>query len=610
MKGWLIGVVLALVLAAGWLATSRGTMVEKGVERFAMRRLAADPAGSGDASLSPDGERFITSLKRGGQWDLWMFEISSGAWTRLTDHPADDFEARFSPDGSSVVFTSRRSGQKDLWLLSLASGELQRLTTSEEDDEYPAFSADGRRVVYTTGAWTERRFAVVEAATGRSRSLTEPFPFGGACTFHPDGASLFCHTYDQGSGRLQRRWLDGAEVTPLTAGADWDYKPAPSPDGAWLAFSRSQEGPGDLWLLSLEDGRARALVQSPYEDRWPQWDASGERLFFHRLADRGVGLKVLDRRSGEVVTVVGPEEEPIGGSFGPRGERVVYCAQSAERKVLRLLDLTTGERRELDTGGGDACYPDFSPDGTWIAFASRRALGERWQISAVRPDGGGLMQLTAEVEGLRGLDGPIDVSPDGRRIVFHGDTEPFAADLYTVDLERRQVEKLVDDPWFDEAPSWTPDGEGVVFMSTRGGDWTWGFFRLSLEDGRVESLDEPDYLQRNYPRQGADGVLVWTFYGDDGVETLAERTPGGEVRVWTEAGAGARWPSLSADGRRILYTAVERRVEYWLIEHPLGRGSPAHAAPRSQRRNAALPALDGRVALSARERSPVDLFRR
>ena len=54
----------------------------------------------------------------------------------------------------------------------------------------------------------------------------------------------------------------------MTIGPAWDYKPTTSPDGQWVAFSRSHEGPARIWLLPAEGGRARPLTRSPYDDRW------------------------------------------------------------------------------------------------------------------------------------------------------------------------------------------------------------------------------------------------------------------------------------------------------------------------------------------------------
>lgn len=538
---------------------------------FTLRMLATDPAGGGDASISPDGKRFIITSKRGGNWDLWTFELATARWSRLTDDPADDFEGKWSPDGRSLVFTSTRTGNKDVWLLSLDNGSLRPLTASPEEEEYPAWSPDGRWIFYSGGPWGTRDFFVVPAAGGEPRKLTAKPGWAGACTFAAGGDSLVCHRYDTGSGDLQRLSLDGA-AEPLSNGTDWDYKPAESPDGKWVAFSRSREGPSGIWLMPAKGGEARPLTASPYEDRWPTWNAGGDRIFFHRVVDRGTAVKALDRKTGALRTLVGPGERPLQASLDPEGRRLVYCAETGGGRVLRLLDLATRERRTLDTGPGEACFPRFSPDGARIAFAARRQ--ERWEVAVLSADGSKLADLTAGREGLRGLDGPLDWTPDGRRILFQSDTKAFAANLFTVDVATRQIARLTDDGWFDEAPSWTPDGRSVLFMSTRGGDWTWGLFRLTPGDPKpIEVFAGPDYTEKNFPRMGPDGAIVWSSYDDQGIERLVERAPGGKVRVLAPD-AGARWPSYAPGGREVVFTTVARQVEYWLAENPFGPGSP------------------------------------
>ena len=549
------------------------------------RLLASDPAGSGDATLSPDGRRFVISSKRSGQWDLWSYEIAEETWTRLTDSPAEDFEARWSPDGGTLVFTSTRGGSKDLWLLDLADGGLTQLTDAPDDEEYPAFSPDGRTVVYTGGPWEARTFYTVPVSGGEGRPThMQPLPAGGACTYAPDGRGLWCHTYHRGSGDLERRSLISGEVHQRTFGGDWDYKPMASPDGRWVAFSRSREGPADIWLLDTVNGRTHPLVESPHEDRWPNWSADGRLLFFHRLVDQGIALKLFERSSGEVRTLVGVEEEPLMGSFDADGERAVYCARAGTATILRSLDLRSGVRRDLELGLDDACFPAVSPDGRRLAFVGRERRGQRWDVAVVplgsrgKAPGTGSQEalevvgkprwLTAGIPDLRGLDGRLAWSPDSSRLAFHGDTGPFEADLYILGVDSKEFLNLTRDAWFDEAPSFTPDGEALLFMSTRGGGWTWGFYRLSLRDGTITTLAGPDYVEKNFVRMARDGSLLWTQYDEEGRELLMERLAGGVDRARPEAGAGARWPSVSRDGDGVLFTEVERRVEYWWVEMP------------------------------------------
>ena len=617
----------AAVLALALLAAGCG-----GGGEYRLRQVASDPAGGGDATIAPDGRSFVASSRREGGWDVWIHELDTGRWRRVTDHPADDFEARFTPDGGRLVFTTTRDGDKDLWVKDLVSGGERRLARRPDDDEYPAVSRDGRRAVFTGGPWEARSWYVLDLDAGDgARPLAvnrEPSPAGGACTFDPSGESLVCHRYAAGTGDLFRLWLADGAIVPLTADDAWDYKPAASPDGRWIAFSRSLDGPADIWLLETATGRTRPLVASPWEDRWPTWSADGERLFFHRIVDRGTAVRRLDPgraagggegagpAAGELL--VGPEESPLQADLDPSGEWLVYCFQDGDGRALRLRHLPSRSRRELPTGPGEACYPRFSPDGRRIAFATHR--GRRWEVATIARDGSDLRLLTTELAGVRGMDGPLDWSPDGRRIVFHADTAPFEADLFTVEEATGQFERLTSDPWFDEAPAYTPDGD-VVFMSTRGGGWTWSLYRLSPGDGVLERLVGPDYVEKNFPRQAADGSLVWSRYGEDGRERLALRRPSGEVEELAGT-AGARWASWHAGTRgvldTVLYTTVEHTVEYWLVDHPLGRGSPwfegddAPAVPEPEGLTAALASASQAAGppSAAGSPSPVDKERR
>jgi TolB protein len=585
-------------------------------ERFALRLLTADPAGGGDGAISPDGRYFVISSKRSGHWNLWIYDIQAATWSRLTSTPADDIEAQWSPDGSRLAFTSTRSGNKDLWVLSLADRSVRQITATPEEEEYPAWSPDGKWLVYTTGPWKRRDFHLIAADGGFPLKVTRQSGLAGACSFMPDGQALVCHTYDSGAGDIIQLPLTGDAALAVTSGPAWDYKPTVSPDGKWLAFSRSYEGPSAIWLQPLAGGQPRPLVTTSHSDRWPSWTATGDRLFFHRLVEQGTAVKMLDTRTGAVRTLVGAHERPLQASFDPRAQRVVYCAALHGRHVIRLLHVAHGTVQTLDTGPGEACFPRWSPDGHSIAFVAK--VDQRWEINTIRVDGSKYTSWTKALPDLKGLYGPLDWSPDSTRIAFRADTQPFESDLYVLDTRRGEIRNVTNDTWFDEAPAWTPDGRGLLFMSTRGGDWTWGLFRLALADGAVEVVASPDYTAKNFPRMSRNGSIIWSMENDRGVEYLAAKSRHGKIKTLTRAGAGARWPSYSADGRFILFTTVERRVEYWLAENMFAPGSPllqhmpAHAAeppsPRPATENA--PVSMGNVRLSSVQLSPIDVHKR
>lgn len=564
--GWLMALCTAVVAA---LSLSCGIRAS---DQFTLVKLAEDTAGGGDGAISPDGRAFVVSSHRSGNWDLWTYRRDTRRWSQVTDDPADDLEAQWSPDGQRLAFTSTRSGSKDVWVMSLSSQLVRRLTFSPYDDEYPAWSPDGRFIVYTGGPWKQRDYFVVPSEGGSPQRVSRESGQAGACSFVADGTSLICHGYDRGFGAVDIISLDGVR-TPVTAGPAWDYKPTMQPTGGWIAFSRSSEGPSAIWLQKTTGGLPRPLALTNADDRWPTWTASGDELFFHRLVDRGTGIAVYDRDTERTSVVVGEGEGPDAASFDPTGSHIVYAAYRDGQRVLRIRALAGGPSQTLDTGPGEAAFPRWSPDGRRIAFLSR--VHDRWGIAVVPSAGGAVERLTGE---LRGVYGPIDWSPDGRRIVFHGATAPFESDIFTVDLHSLAVTPFTHDSWFDEAPAWTPDGRSVLFMSTRGGNWTWGLYRR-FETGTVETVAGPDYVEKNFPRMARDGAIVWSEFNSDGVERLFERSPLGSVRQLGTGPQHARWPSYSRDGRRIVFTRRDRHVEYWLAQHLFGSGSPLERVP-------------------------------
>lgn len=564
---------LALLIASGLV-----TLASDAGRPFAMRLVAADAAGGGDATIAPDGRRFVTTSRRTGDWELWIYDLDAQRWQQVTHTPGEDFEGKWSPDGTRLVFTSSRAGQKDIWTIDLKTGAQRQLVSSADDDEYPAWSPDGRSIVYTAGPWNARDFFVVSAEGGRPRKVTRTSGSAGACTFEPGGVTLICHRYDNGTGDVERVWVRDGESVPLTSGRPWDYKPATSPDGKFIAFSRSVEGPSHIFMMPAAGGRPWPVTNAAADDRWPTWSRDSRRILFHRAVDESLGVESIASGSHAPSMVIPPNEHPLQATRDPAGRRIAFCAETGAGRRVRVREASGGPARDVDTDGREGCFPRWSPDGTRLALVVRN--GDRWDVAVVSPGGHDLKVLTAGHSGLRGMDGPLDWSPDGKRIVFHADTEPFEARLFVVDVATAAITPVTGTGFFDESPSWTRDGGGVLFMSTRGGNWTWGLFRVDLASGAVAPFVAPDWVEKNFPREAAGGVRVWTGADKEGTDRLMEQSPGGPSRPVAGAPSGARWPEPSSDGA-VLYTRMTRHVEFWLIENPAGAAAPAARQPAS-----------------------------
>jgi TolB protein len=552
-------VVVGSVIAGGWTAGhDRPTQ--------SLHLVAVDETAGGDATIAPDGRRFVTTSRRTGDWELWIYDIDRKRWSQVTHQAGEDFEAKWSPDGTRLVFTSSRDGQKDIWTVDLPTGAQRRLTFSRDDDEYPAWSPDGTSIVYTGGPWNARDFFIVPSSGGPARRITRVSGRAGACTFEPGGETVVCHRYDSGGGDVVRLWVTDGEEVPLTSGTGWDYKPTASPNGKFVAFSRSTEGPSHIWLVPAEGGRPWPLTAGRFDDRWPTWSGDSRRILFHRAIDDSLGVERLDRRDPAApALVVPPSERPLQASLHPDGATIAYCSDADTGRRVKIRDIPTGHVQTIDAGGEEACYPRWSPEGQRLAFTVRH--GGRWHVAVAARDGSALRVLTQARTDLRGMDGTIDWSPDGTRLIFHADTDPFEARIFSIDLASGVVTGVSGPGFFDESPSWSRNGRDILFMSTRGGNWTWALYRLNLRTGKVRPFTVPDWIEKNFPSESNDGAIVWTAADAHGASRLVEQR-GGTAAVVARAGTGARWPTYSRDDRFITYTRMAHRVEFWIIENP------------------------------------------
>lgn len=125
-------------------------------------------------------------------------------------------------------------------------------------------------------------------------------------------------------------------------------------------------------------------------------------------------------------------------------------------------------------------YPDWSPDGEFLAFSYQ---GRIWRVLV---EGGVAEQLTVGP----GYHSQPSWSPDGRRLAYVADIDRNI-DVFVLDRETKDILRVTTDPSLDLRPRWSPDGSQILFTTARNGSFDLWSYNLTegIEGPVVESAE-------------------------------------------------------------------------------------------------------------------------
>lgn len=288
-----------------------------------------------------------------------------------------------------------------------------------------------------------------------------------------------------------------------------------SPDGRWVVLTRYDAANGSsLWLVPAQGGDPIRLTDSGYEDAYPAWAPSGDRLYFtSSRPSRGTPATYVmsldvDASSGTprgVPIQVTLEPNSSDAAPSPDGRFLAYRAGEGGHEI-RVVPATGGNSRRLTVTTPGHRVLAWEPDGSAVYFVQRAA--GRGPGLYREPVGGGEPSLVLQLE--RGI---VAFHPPTRRIVTRRE------------VQGRVIFELV-------------DFSGRVL-------WSGEFPGASVDSG-----------VRGVMRFAADGSLLGSNQRTLAAMRVRPTRGGGAIEL---NGAGEYdWPlSWTADSRRLIVESTE-----------------------------------------------------
>jgi Tol biopolymer transport system component len=359
----------------------------------------------------------------------------------------------------------------------------------------------------------------------------------------------------------------------------WDFSPAWSPDGRWIAFLRGQvPGRSDVMLIPPLGGAERRLgaihihhsqIYAPYLSWLP--DSRALVVVSSASPREREGLFVISVDSGEQQALTMPtlSEAPQQPSVSPDGRTLAFKSGASLWLVGLTQDLRASSQPRVLAQRRGFMHPTWTPDGKEIIFSEGQGLWRLDVAGEVPPTPlpfGGQNAIMPVISGRVG--GKL------RRMVYvrrRADQNLWRLDLPALATATSSAPVLFGSSTrIDYNAQFSPDGQRVAFQSSRSGDME--IWVADADGANPVQLTAMGGSNTGTPRWSPDGQ---TIAFDSNVEWQYEvyvvSAGGGKPRRITFDPTEDHVPSFSRDGR-FLYFSSRRSGAFEIWKIPLSGG--------------------------------------
>ena len=389
------------------------------------------------------------------------------------------------------------------------------------------------------------------------------------------------------------------ETKNLTIGSGGnDGHPVYSPDGTKIAFGSDRDGNREIYIMDVKDPENQTrMTFNDSEDIFPTWSPDGTKIAFTSARIDGpwtYDIHLMDvARPNNVENKYPPKaltpdklKGAINGSpdWSPTSDRIAFASTKDGDYEIYVMD-TQGENVTQITFNELTDYlPQWSPDGTKIAFTSVAKDGNKQVLVVNADDPASLRRVTSggccKPNGTFHDSSTATWSPDGKQIAFassrDGNEELYIMDAAGENGRSGNVRRLTTNESVDWFPNWSPlldqavtpeptpepepisacpmDNTEIVFGSNRGGSHD--IWKVDSEC-EWEKLTKTNHAGEGHPVWSPDGTKIAFGSDRDGNrEIYVMDADGKNPQRMTFNDSDDSFATWSRSGRYIAFTSA------------------------------------------------------
>jgi len=206
-----------------------------------------------------------------GKPRVYLFDINTGHQQMLGEFSNMTFSPRFSPDGNKVVMSLEKGGVSDIYVMDLRTRNVSQLTNAHAIDTSPSYSPDGRQITFESDRGGTQQIYVMNADGSNQHRISFGSGRNATPVWSPRGDLIAFTRQEQGAFNIGVMRPDGSGERIISTGWE-DEGPTWAPNGRVLMFTRTLRGGHGSQIWSVDaTGRneRRVLTQGDASD--PAW---------------------------------------------------------------------------------------------------------------------------------------------------------------------------------------------------------------------------------------------------------------------------------------------------------------------------------------------------
>ena len=258
---------------------------------------------------------------------------------------------------------------------------------------------------------------------------------------------------DQRVKKLAIMDQDGSNTKYLTLGNELVLTPRFNPTNQMVTYLSYFRNMPRVYLLDIETGTQEVVGNFPGMTFAPRFSPDGKKIIMSFAEDGNSDIYTMDLDNRVVERITNHSSIDTSPSFSPDGKYIAFNSDRSGLQQIYVMRSDGTDVKRVTFGKGIYGTPVWSPRGDLIAFTKVRK--GRFYIGVMRTDGSGERLLTENYY----QEAP-SWSPNGRVLVFYRETkagskgEGFSATLWSIDITGYNERKLATKTDASD-PSWS-----------------------------------------------------------------------------------------------------------------------------------------------------------